>query len=84
MAIASTSLEAILSRLLILVVLAGSFLWLRISPGAKNLPAGTKVGVLAFLVWGSLVFIRGYTRGPLSRLSHATPFSSSTMRAIWE
>jgi hypothetical protein len=70
--IASTSLEAILSRTLIGVVLAGSFLWLRISPAAKNLPAGSKAGVLAFLVWGCLVFIRGYTRGPLSRLSHAT------------
>jgi hypothetical protein len=70
--IASTSLEAVLGRTLILVVFAGSLLWLRISPGARKLPAGTRAGVLAFLVWGGLVFIRGYTRGPLSRLSHAT------------
>lgn len=72
LAIASRSLEAILSRTLILFVLAGSFLWLRFGPGARPLPVGTKAGILTFLVWGCLVFVRGFTRGPLSRVGHAT------------
>jgi hypothetical protein len=69
---ASASVEEILSRAL---PFALGLAWLEWRRRARRQPGPWRAedaAVFALFAWGCLVFFRGYTRGTLSKLSHAT------------
>ena len=69
------SLEELLTRLLPFLVVALFSVWSRATRSAASgphPPPAVRAGLWTLLIWGGILFLRGFTRGSIQKIAHAT------------